>query len=145
MECMRAPLAMETQKQGGWWIHLPTLIGMPFFVFQKMWPISTNLTSSSLICASCDKLVGTEWLLVACLVYFLYSSVWKWLPIPWPQPASWGESCEILAWPILCLLEAASCQRGREELITNSFEISSLELWLPSHWADTRFLVNWYS
>lgn len=48
----------------------------------------------------------------------------------------------MLARPILCLLEAASCPKGREELITNSFEIFSFELWLASNGADTRFIVT---
>lgn len=52
---------------------------------------------------------------------------------PRDLPLLTGEHWGTLAWPVLCLLEAAPCPPGREESITNSSEISALELWLPSN------------
>lgn len=82
------------------------------------------------------------YVLVTCFVYFLYSSVLEVTLHLHDINLLVGENCGILAWPILCLLEVASCPQGREELITNSFEIPSVELWLPSNWADIRFIVT---
>lgn len=43
-----------------------------------------------------------------------------------------GECCEILAQLILFTGSSFLPSKGREELITNSFEASPFELWLPS-------------
>lgn len=62
-------------------------------------------------------------------------------PSPWPQPARWAELWGSST-AYFVFTGNSFLAKGREELITNSFEISSFELWLPSNWADRRFIVT---
>ena len=118
----------------------PTSVSLSrmFFSCLKLPPIFSILIQIihllPLLFASCDNLVGTEPLTLSHLLcMFSLLSCLKMIPHPNDLNLLAGESCGILARSILCLLEAASCPRGSEELITDSFEISSFELWLPSN------------
>lgn len=75
-------------------------------------------------------------------MYSLYSSVWKWLLSLWPQTANWGELWDFCTTYLVFPGSSFLPSKGRKELITNSFEIHSFELWLPSNWAGTRFIVT---
>lgn len=80
---------IETEKQGDQWVHLLTFIG-----FLKDLTYSAQIIHllPSLF-ASCDHLVGTEWLTLSYLLslFPLRFCLKVRLPSRWPQPASWGE------------------------------------------------------
>lgn len=124
---------IETEKQGGWrfiswhWLVLHFLFSKRFELFIQI------IHLLPLLWASCDNLVGIEPLTLSYrLCVFSLLSCLKVMTHPHDLNLLVVDSCGIPAGPMLCLLEAASCPRGSEESITNSFEISSFQLWLPS-------------
>lgn len=104
------------------------------FLFSKGFDLFTQIIHlPSFLFASCDNLVGKERLSLSYSLLSLFSTLLFGSDCPSPQPASWEELWHSSMAYFVFTGSSFLPSQGREELITNSFEISSLELWLPSN------------